>query len=354
MGQHARPETKRGAKTAPTPRLKAGTIRVPRSNGVFIGYHDRSIIISGLGAAAVTELLDGRHSRLDIAIATGTPRERVDHIVNLLASHGLVDRDYQENAFTPAIAERMEPELAAAAIRPTSDDGGLSLFLNRQRLTVDVYGLDRIGSQVMALLSAGGIGALRVRDERKVSSVDVAGGVYRMSDVGHERRQVATAIMRDSSPLDLRRPSSTPSLAIYCGLPTPEDLLQLSLNSVPYLLVHTDPRQITVGPLVVPSKTACARCIALHHADLDEEFGLIELARMVKHGRNIPAATTAALAAAITSAHALTFLDTGNAPTVGATMTCDPTTGLSRLHPWSKHPLCGCAWSGCAWDHHHS
>lgn len=349
MGQHTRPESKRVAKSAPTPKLKAGVMRVPREDGVYIGLRDYGITITGIGALAVTEKLDGKHSRLDISIATGTPRARVDHIINLLASKNLIDRDYQELAFTPAIAERMSPEIEALSHRESSNDGGLDLFLKRQQASVEVFGLDRIGSATLALLSASGIGAVRGHDQRKVSPVDVAGGIYRMSDVGDERSPIANAIARDCGPLEPRRPKSSPDLIISTTYPTPEDLLHLGVRGRPYLLVHSDPRGVTVGPLVIPSRTACARCISLHRADHDSQWGSLEMARLVEEHRYIPAASIAAIAAAVVTAHALAFIDTQNAPTLGATMRIDGTTGQSQLLQWHKHPLCG-----CSWDHHHS
>lgn len=349
MGQHARPETKRAAKSAPTPKLKAGVLRVPRHDGVFIGLHNQGITITGPGALAVTELLDGKHSRLDIAISSGTPRERIEQIINLLSAKNLIDRDYQECAFTPAIAERMEPELASISYRAGSDDGGLSLFLARGEAKVEIFGLDRIGSMVMSLLSASGIGSVRGHDQRKVAPVDVSGGIYRMSDVGGDRLDVATMVARDSSPLEARRLTGSPDLSILCAYPTPEDLLQLSLLGRPYLVVYSDPRTITIGPLVIPSRTPCARCIALHHSDNDEQWGLIEMARLVHDRRYIPSAALAAMAASMATAQALLFLDSGSAPTVGGTMHIDPMTGQSQIKSWTKHPLCG-----CSWDYHHS
>lgn len=350
MGQHARPESKKKSKSAPTPKLKRGVLRVPRHDGVYIGPKDHGVTITGVGALAVTELLDGSHSRLDISISTGTPRERVDHIINLLASKALLDSDYQENAYTPAIAERIEPELSAISYREGVDDGGLSLFHQRSAQSVDVWGLDRVGSIVVSLLSASGVGAVRGFDQRKVSPADVAGGIYRMSDVGEDRCQVVESIARDSAPLEPRRARNLPDLAILCAYPTPEDLMQLSLSGRPYLIVSSDPRVITLGPLVLPSKSACARCIALHRSDSDSQWGSLEMARLAEERRYIPSAAMAAMAASFAAAQALTFLDTGSAELISHTMHIDPSTGLADLHPWTKHSLCGCSWG----NYHHS
>lgn len=349
MGQHTRPETKRVAKTAPTPKLKAGVVRVPRNDGVYIGLAHRAITITGPGAAAVTEKLDGKHSRLEISIATGVPRERVDQIINMLAGKNLIDRDFQELAFTPAIAERIEPEIAALSYRSGSENGGLDLFLRRQQLSVEIYGLDRIGSSIMALLSASGIGAVKGCDPRKVASVDVAGSTYRMSDVGDERQTIAHSVARDCAPLEPRRPKTFADLIIMTSYPTPEDLLSLGLQARPHLLVHSDPTSAVVGPLVLPSKSPCARCISLQRAETDEQWGLVEMARLLQERRYVPAAQIAALAAAATTAQALLYLDTGTAPTLGATMLIDGDTGLTSIEQWRKHPLCG-----CSWDYHHS
>lgn len=349
MGQHARPESKRVTKTAPTPRLKAGVLRVPRQDGVYVGLDGEGITITGPGAKPVIEMLDGSHSRLEIAIHTGTPRERVDHIINMLCLKGLVDRDHTTINYTPAIAQRMQPEVDAISHRVGVEDGGLSLFLQRHQQVVDIFGLDRVGSGIATLLSASGIGSIRVHDDRKVTASDVAGGVYQLTDVGQDRRTVIERHIRDCAPLEPRRAVGEPDLIILASYPTPEDLLRLGLLGRPYLLAHTNPKFATVGPLVIPSKSACARCIALHRADLDEQWGLIEMARLTEHQRQISPTSIAALATSIATAHALLFLDTGSAPTINATVHCDGATAESVTQQWSKHPLCG-----CSWDHHHS
>lgn len=346
MGQHARPETKRPSKTLPTPRLKSGVLRVPRHDGVYIGLRDRGITITGLGAAAVTELCDGQHSRLDIALQTGVPRQRIDQILNLLTIEGLLDRDYQEPGYTPAIAERMQPELNSIAFRDQVDDGGLQLFLNRHESIVDIYGLDRVGVTIATLLSASGVGALRVHDERKVSPVDVA-GTYRLGDVGQPREVVCAALIRDSAPLEIKGAVGATSLNILCGFPTPEDLLHLSVEGQPYLLVHSDPASATIGPLVIPSKSACARCVSLHRADHHEQWGSVELARLLENQRYVPSAEIASLAASLATSQILQFLDTQSAPTIGATMLIRD--NQIEWQQWSKHPLCG-----CSWGYHHS
>jgi hypothetical protein len=331
-------------RTSPTPRLKPGILRAVRSDGVFIGTRERGVLLRGSGVAAVTDMLDGEHTRLDISVATGTPTNTVEEILVNLAAASLIDRDPAAAPFTPAIAERMAPELSAAAHRPGVSDGGSEIMQRRERAVVDLYGLGRVGMSVAGILAASGVSALRVIDEQAITTCDVIGSAVRMSDVGGERQMTSAVIIRDACPTEARRPDRVADLAILTSYPTPESVALLTSADRPYLVVECTPDEVSVGPLVIPGQGACLRCIALHRTDADREWGQVEMAHLATFQRFIPAAAIASAAASIAALQALAFIDTGAATALGRTIHLNIHDGVTRLRSWARHPLCGCGW----------
>lgn len=343
MGQHTPPHLKRQPRRpSPTPRLKAGVIRALRPDGVYIGTGEHGVLLNLPGAAAVTERLDGTRTRVEIAIETGVTRERIEHIVSVLAHAGLVDRDYTACAFTPAIADRMLPELEAIARRPGVCDGGSDLLDRRSMHRVDVIGGDRIGMQVATLLAASGIGRVRVIDDQPVTPADVIGSAARLSDVGAERAVVAAHRIKEALPVEASTPSGPAHLIILTATPMPEVVMALGLAGRAHLSLSADPDGVVIGPLVIPGRTACTRCLALHRVDRDRHWGLIELARSTRS--TTPSALAAHLTAAHATAQALQWLDTGHCAALDASLHISLDDGFVRPRAWSPHALCGCTW----------
>lgn len=345
MGQHKPPQLKvrQNRRPSPTPRLKAGVIRIVRPDGTYIGTGEQGILLNLPGSAAVTERLDGTRSRVDIAIDTGVSKERIEHMVNALEGANLVDRDFSPCAFTPAIAARMQPELDAIAHRPGVCDGGNELLQQRSERRITVASADRVGMLIATALSASGIGQVCVVDDDQVSPVDVIGGAVRMSDVGAERAEVAQQRIREALPVELPATARRPDLMILTRSPMPEHDAAWALSSTPHLVISCEPDGIVIGPLVLPGRSACTRCIALRKVDADPHWGVIEMARL--HRRTIPSALAAHVAAAQATVHALAFIDTGRSAAIDATLHVSLDDGFVRPRQWSAHPLCGCHWS---------
>jgi bacteriocin biosynthesis cyclodehydratase domain-containing protein len=118
--------------------------------------------------------------------------------------------------------------------------------------------------------------------------------------------------------------------------------MQWNLTSLPHLVIAVEPEGAVVGPLVLPGRTACTRCIALRRVDADRHWGVVEMARL--HHALTPSAVVAHLAAAHAAVHALSYIDTGMSAAVNATLHLSLADGFTRPRTWSPHPLCGCMW----------
>jgi hypothetical protein len=100
-----------------------------------------------------------------------------------------------------------------------------------------------------------------------------------------------------------------------------------------------------VGPLVVPGKTACLRCLDHIRASRDPAWPLI-LAQ-ISGRRPEPAACDAVLAAAVaaqTAAQALTAIDRGPFASAAANGTLELVLPdwRWRRRTWPQHPACLC------------
>jgi hypothetical protein len=111
----------------------------------------------------------------------------------------------------------------------------------------------------------------------------------------------------------------------------------------PHLVLAANAGGWTVGPFVVPGRTACLRCVDAHRGEDDPRRGLV-----VEQLAGRPAApadpTLATLAAAWAVRDVLTYLDGGEPATWSATVELGPALPPQR-RAWTRHPHCGCSWA---------
>jgi len=101
-----------------------------------------------------------------------------------------------------------------------------------------------------------------------------------------------------------------------------------------------------VGPLVLPGRSACLRCLDLTRAERDPAWPLI-LAQLAGHAGADPAACDAVLAtmvAAQATAQALAFIDRGPAAVavISGTLELVLPDWQWRRRTWQPHRECGC------------
>jgi len=97
------------------------------------------------------------------------------------------------------------------------------------------------------------------------------------------------------------RPRRRPDLAVFTDLlaPDPERHRGFATRGVPQLVVRMADELGLVGPLVLPGRTACLRCLDLHRAAADPHWPTVaaRLAGWVGSGSPATLVATAALAA---------------------------------------------------------
>jgi hypothetical protein len=290
------------------------------SDTVQIGVDpQRAVAIAGMRhAAAVIGLLDGSRDRADViteAARLGVPAATMERVLTVLAAAGVLV-DYPAGLVRSVPAElrrRLLPVLAAASLGDQDSDGGARRLAHRSATAVAVSGAGSLADFVADLLTRSGLAA--------------------------RRRESATGGAAD--------------LQVLVGHQSPAQTTQLLRLPHPYLSVTATEGIGVVGPLVLPGRSACLRCLDLARADRDPAWPLV-LAQLPAGpdppvGDPVLAAAVAAQAAAIVVA----FVDGGplDRAAVNGTLDRAAVNGtLELLSPdwqwrrrsWRPHPACCC------------
>ncbi|HEY1622780.1 MAG TPA: ThiF family adenylyltransferase [Streptosporangiaceae bacterium] len=335
------------------PALKAGLLPVWRDRDTLqIGVDPRrAAALARIGsAAAVISLLDGSRDR-DEVIATaqeyGVPAEAAARVLHLLATAGVLD-DYPSalHRSLPAdLRARLAPELATASLAYRDSDGGARTLARRRDAFVRVHGAGRIGTGVATLLATSGVGRVACVDPAPASFADLMPGGLVLSDVGTPRAEAAArAIKRAAPEARVRDPGLRPDLIVLTAGFSPELPLALVRDAIPHLAVRSAEAIGVVGPLVVPLRSACLRCVELRKAEGDAAWPKI-LAQAVCATPGTPACDVvlAATAATLGAAQALAFIDGVVAPaSMDGTLEVVLPGWQWRRRTWPPHPACPC------------
>jgi bacteriocin biosynthesis cyclodehydratase domain-containing protein len=205
---------------------------------------------------------------------------------------------------------RLAAALATASLAYGDADGGARSLARRRDVAVWINGERRIGLSVARILYASGVGQVKM-------------------GVAQSRR---------------------PDLAVLVGQQPPDLVAALAADKIPHLAVLAGEAIGVVGPLVIPGRTSCLRCLDYIRASYDPAWPLI-LAQIASR-QPVPVACDAALAASVaaqTAAQTLTAID--RTPTASATVNGTLELVLPdwrwRRRTWRPHPACPC-WTSAA------
>jgi bacteriocin biosynthesis cyclodehydratase domain-containing protein len=369
------------------PALKPGLLPVWRNRDTMqIGIdHRRAIALTGMrGTGGLLRLLDGSRDRVQVLSAArelGIDPAAADRIMSLLAAGGALD-DIPASTYDTlpaALRARLAPELAAASIAHGDGDGGARTLARRRAACVRVHGASRAGLSIAALLTSAGIGLVisagpataRQPDARldlpapppglpadaAAASAPVGPGAPQslearpgqgpsaQAQAGQARSGQTRSGQTRSGHAGRARPRR-PSLVILADSHRRELPAVLCRDQVPHLAVSASEAIGVVGPLVLPGRSACLRCLDLTRAERDPAWPLI-LAQLAGHAATSPVACDAvltAMVAAQAAAQALAFIDRGPAApaVVSGTLELVLPGWQWRRRTWRPHPECGC------------
>lgn len=348
------------------PALKPGLLPVWRNRDTLqVGIDPRrAVALTGMrGAAPLLGLLDGSRDRAQILAAAddlGIPAAAADRVITLLAAGGAL-QDFPASTYrmlSPGLRSRLAPELATAALAHGDADGGARILARRQDACVRVYGTGRVGLSVASLLTASGIGLVvsagqlpgtPARERAPGVPASPAGPTPPAGlPPGGSGKQRALDPPRDADlppAPESPRAGRRPDLVVLAdwhrrGLPD-----ALARTRIPHLSAAASEAIGVVGPLVLPGRTACLRCLDLTRAERDPAWPLI-LAQVTARAADPPACDSvlAAMVAAQATAHALAFIDrpAAQSAVTNGTLELVLPGWQWRRRTWTAHPRCGC------------
>ncbi|HVQ88293.1 MAG TPA: ThiF family adenylyltransferase [Actinomycetes bacterium] len=308
------------------------------------------VLLTGVGdeTAELLRKLDGTHDWREFVPSSSDNGDSARHVESLLnrlsALNVLIDGASWPGGrgLSVAARARLAPDLAAAALRTTPGDPARQC--NRFAETaVGIVGVGRLGAVIATLLTASGVGRVDVHDDGLVESHDVCVGGFEPSDVGHKRKDIS----RSLSTWETMPPVTGPRTFTIITDESDTRIVsqqQASLG-IPHLLVSSTEAIAKVGPLVLPGKSACLRCIDLEHSERDAGWPKVVVqpntgAGIVARDSNLTVST-----AALAAVHVLSWLSGTNPASVNGVIELHLADGATYRRSARFHPACGCAWS---------
>lgn len=264
----------------------------------------------------------------------------LDHRRDSTDTATLLGRAADRGGAGPAAALLVEL-VAAGVLRDPTPDAARARRLAGVSVLVEGAGPLTVG--VAIGLGRSGV-TVAVSGHGEVRAADLGTG-FLDADLGRPQAQAtADALRRLDLPGRLVRPPSVPDLVVLTDtvLPDPLRVAALLTARVAHLPVRLREGVGVVGPLVLPGRTTCLRCIELHRSTRDPLWPRVAAQLAGCTGEADPACTAAT--AALGTAQALFALRAGpgRPPTVAATLELDPAAGALVRRSWPPHPDCGC------------
>jgi bacteriocin biosynthesis cyclodehydratase domain-containing protein len=334
------------------PLLKPALRRLWRDPATLqLGIDPRYAVVLGgvdLADANLLDLIDGTRELdelIDAAERSGHEPARVRRLLKTLADAEALD----DTPTAPrSIDPRRLPDLLSLSLLHREPGAADRVMAARDSATVEVFGVGRIGAAIAMLLSAAGIGRLVLRDVGQVRPADFAPGGIRGQGSRHGSRADAVRVMLNGATGSTRPgPAPTDSTVVLApagSVVPPEWLAQVRHR--PHLPVIVRETTAVFGPLVLPGRTPCLRCVELTRGDRDPVWPVLA-AQLVGAPPAVEPSDIglASAAASIVSLHVLAWLDRGERelpPSVGGVFELSLVDLRLRRRTVSAHPGCGC------------
>lgn len=287
-------------------RLKRGVVVLHRGPGVSQVGLARPVVLTGLSARqqqALASLEGGR----TVPVGSG--------------ANGSLRLD--------DLAQKGHLEAADAAVEPEP-----------AQLAVGIHGAGAIGLAAARSLARHGH---RVEFEDTAPASAESPGVFSSPLPGQTCAGAAVRELLASVPLAQARAGlSQPEavIAVSMGAPDPLAWLPLLRADIPHVLVTTDEAGVDVGPLVLPGRSACARCVALDRTATDPQWPMLVL-QCGPSRRPVVEPHVAETAGAMAAAMVLAWAAEADSWAVNAVWRVEPLRPASVRPAW-PHPECGC------------
>ena len=357
------------------PRLKRGAIVLSLSdsliegNRVFVGCNGSGIQCEALGIRTIIAAFDGKKSAQEIAEALAIDSEIVSQVVGQLLSAGLIDylvtqivapgrfkeQDQSSDAGYIQLQSKITPELSATTWITGINDGGVEVLTYRRMALIEISGENRVATQLYGILLASGVTQTKMasasrRDRARIGNQDMCAGLLTSSDVGSnfqhtledKARELALFPSKDKSSAD-----EIPEVFLKVFIGNGHEALiaqSMSEDEIHLIVAAPDGPSIDIGPLVIPGKSACSRCVTLARSDQHSLSREIDIFRSTHTELEIPV-TVAHFVAAQIASEILRFIDTKKSALISTRVRTNYLDVCNPQHiRFARHPLCGCSW----------
>ncbi|GIJ00385.1 molybdopterin/thiamine biosynthesis adenylyltransferase [Sediminihabitans luteus] len=328
-----------------TGRLRQGTVLLRSAESqVQVGLDPRwAVRLDGVRQhelAWLQRVALGTRTAERAALELGVTPERAAHVWAALRDGGLVVDDH------PADVDGSRSADLRSLCQLREDGQGQAVLTARALRHVGVSGLGRLGLAIATALATAGVGRIVLDDLGVVQSTDVGLGGYDAQDVGTPRVRAAERHVTRTSQATCSTTVDRPLDALVVVDQWATDAARHARatgDGVPVLSALVGEAGVTVGPLAVPGRTACLRCIELAHQDADPGWPAVA-AQLRERGRleATTETTTCATAAGIAAAQVLVLLDGGLPSTASRVVEVLAPEAVPRTTDVAPHPACGC------------
>jgi len=233
------------------------------------------------------------------------------------------------------------------------DDGGVEILSARQNFLIEISGNNRVATILYSLLLASGATQTRFAPGSRgsnslVGDLDIGIGTFTTKQIGLNFEKQCEELRRELSLFPLDREInyldeiSTPELRVHCGDIDPEKLSYWMSTAQPFLYIpvpQADTAQI--GPLVIPGKSPCLRCVELAERD---QSGVTEKKILNPETSTDYPVIAAYFIASLAASQILAFFERQSSETTGKVISLDyQALTYPQVATAARHPLCGCA-----------
>ena len=352
------------------PRLKAGVrilLDINPARDFYIGTPIRGLLYSDSPIASFLKVVNGQ---LPVAYFLERALDFEDDLVQAmreLVMAGFIHlQESAEISFAidlnqsqRNLSERLQPEESLSSWRLVPSVGVRPLEKARRDFSILIFGTKRLAIGLLSILQASGFTNTKIiagdralmRNIDKsfaqeiVKPIDLCGMALRVSDIGSRKSQAIEMVSRNSQWENSESDTfpERPSLIISTEMAQPDYLQRWMSEGTAHLQIsHLYESQIEIGPLVLPGKSPCLRCVSLKRIGEDDLSHRIEMSAILDSAPEIPAAATAFLTGLI-ALYICELADTGSTELIGKSLRINLFEPCNPEHIYHEpHSLCGC------------
>jgi len=333
--------------------MNGADMRVRLRPGVRIMWRDATTLQIGFHTVPIVQVAAPTTEQLKTLTALknhGIRHDRSNPLLAQLSDAKLLLPMAGDDVANFDHASRKRRAADARILGMQSEGGsGWAHHIARSQAGVEVQGLGRTGAGIARRLVHAGVGRLIIKDGATVTWHDVAPGAYSSRRIGDKREIGLRAELERDAPETVvssvtDEPPDVTVLVSYHAI-SPQQYRGLMRHDIPHLAVVISDVRASVGPLVLPGRTPCLRCLDLHRTDADSAWPTLATQLMTAQmddpepEESLLADTAATLAAG----QVLNSIGRQRPAAVGATIEFEVFDYLPALRKWTMHPDCGCA-----------